>query len=101
MAAQFTQKYRAVPGQDYMVSGTLACDNNYQAPGYALTPAMFGLSSRIDHVIPIPGPSNFVAEWDDANGAIRVEQDPGTGLAQVNNGTDLSALTIKLLVFGI
>ena len=101
MAAQFTQTYKAVPGQDYMAVGNLQCDNNYQAPGYALTPAMFGFTSRIDAVVPIVSGANYQAEWDIANQALRMEQDPGSGLAQVPNATDLSAVKVVLIVFGL
>lgn len=86
---------------DYINAVQLTGDNNYPTGGYVLTPAQLGFSLRTDFVIPIANSTSRIAEWVAATGAIRILNVAGGVIAEVNNGTDLSALTVNLLAFGV
>lgn len=72
-------------------------DNSYATGGYALTPAELGLVS-IERVMAevIAVGTHFVV-WDEANSKLMVFVAAGT---QVTNATDLSAIKIRVTVYG-
>jgi|SRR5579884_277846 len=99
MAASFQSGVRNL-SQDYMTTSLMTCDANYQTGGYPALPSSFGDSDNIDEIIPICQNPNYSAIYNKSTGNIQILQDPGTGLAEVAPGTNLSTITVQLLVFG-
>lgn len=87
-------------GQDYEIFQTLLFDNNYQVGGLVVPlPSRFAVG--IDFVMPfsVKG-GNLAPEWDPATNKIKMLQDVGAGLVEVPGGTDLSAVSVQVLIFG-
>lgn len=74
--------------------------STYAAGGYLVTPAQFGLSKIL--MMQLGSASGFVAEFLPAPVKIRVRQSAGSAaaLAEVADGTNLSAVTWRGIVWG-
>ena len=96
MAKSVVINERQVPGAEYLTKITVALDNNYQSPGYALAPVDFGYNilSWVD--VEDGTGSGYMVRYDPVAGTIRCfQQNQTTGpLSEVPNATDLSAVTI-------
>lgn len=74
--------------------------NTYTTGGFAVSPADFGFVDSYDEVIAVVSQGNFVVEWIPSTNSLRVQNDPGTGLAEVANGGSTAALQVDLYAFG-
>jgi hypothetical protein len=94
---------REVPGASYVTKATITLDNNCQSPGYALALTDFNYNVEINWVdLADVTASGYLLRYDPVNQTIRAFQQNGsTGpLVEVPNGTDLSAVTVMVLVKG-
>lgn len=74
--------------------------NSYTTGGVQFGLGDFNFVDSIDEVIAVVQAGAFVCEWIPANMALRVETDPGTGLAEVANGGSTAGLVVDLFAFG-
>ena len=86
--------------EDYIGTALVQCDANYPVGGYPMTPQLLGLNDAIDDVVPIAQSATYVAEWVASTQSLKILQDPGTGIAEVGGGTNLSTLIVQLVFFG-
>ncbi len=85
----------------YLSHVTLTGDaNSYVTGGWVLTPATFGFVDSIDEVIAVVSGGAYVVQWIPATSALKVQTDPGTGLAEVGNGGSTAGLQVELYAFG-
>ena len=106
MALTFTKVDAFVAGDRQVRVYDVLFDSSYPTNGEAVTPANFGLRSRITHVIagPAIGTSNgaYTVAYDGVNKKLILNrQSTATGaLAEVPNTTDVSAFTARVVVLG-
>jgi hypothetical protein len=79
---------------------------DYATGGYTITPGQGIPLGSIFTVIPVGGQGGFEVQWNTATGKLQVFGNTATPaanapLTEVAAGTDLSALTLTLLVIGL
>lgn len=74
---------------------TVTFDNSYTTNGKSFTASDAGMS-QIDFIL-FSGGSGYTFEWDSANNKIKVYS---TAATEVTNATDLSSVSVDLMVFG-
>jgi hypothetical protein len=74
--------------------------NTYTTGGFPLGPASFGFVDSYDDVWAVVSQGAFVVEWIPSTNSLRVQTDPGTGLAEVANNGSTSGLQVDLYAFG-
>ena len=85
----------------YLAHLQLAGDSNtYTTGGFVLGVAAFSFVDSIDEVIAVVQQGAFTVEWVPSTLALRVQTDPGTGLAEVGNGGSTAGLVVDLYAFG-
>jgi hypothetical protein len=85
----------------YLSHVQLAGDaNTYTTGGFAFALPDFGFVDSIDEVIAVVSQGAFVVEWVPSTSSLRVQTDPGTGLAEVANGGSTAGLQVDLYAFG-
>ena len=79
-------------------------DDSYPTGGEAITPANFGFSHKIIHVIPnaISDVATKHVQWDDANQKLLIMVEDGTSgiSAEAANASDQALVSVYLSVFG-
>tara|TARA_R110000824_G_scaffold15892_1_gene66613 strand:+ start:7290 stop:7613 length:324 start_codon:yes stop_codon:yes gene_type:complete len=90
-----------VPGNNKYVIKTATFDSSYATGGEALTAATLGLES-IHIVLLSMENSGYVAQYDYTNSKIALYEAGADGaiLDEVANTTDVSAVAVRVLVFG-
>lgn len=74
--------------------------NTYPTGGFPLSPATFGFVDSYDEVLAVVSQGAFIVEWVPSTNSLRVQTDPGTGLAEVANGGTTAGLQVDLYAFG-
>lgn len=74
--------------------------NTYATGGFPFLPSDFQFSDSIDDAWAVVSGGAFVVEWVPSTQSLRVETDPGTGLAEVANGGSTAGLQVDIFAFG-
>jgi len=97
---QKTLIQRFVPS-DYLSHVQLTGDaNSYTSGGFPFALSDFQLTDSIDDMLIIVQSGPYTAEWVPSTLSLRIETDPGTGLAEVGNGGSTAGLIVDLYAFG-
>lgn len=95
MAATIVANKRTKMLAVYAVIADVTGDASYPTGGYAITPAIFGLTT-FDFVL-VPSAKGYGANYNDATGKIVVYASAGT---EVTAATNLSAVTFRIMAMG-
>lgn len=90
--------YRELFGRFHTTLAEVQLDSSYPADGMPVDPHDFGLS-YLDFVH-LSTSRNYIPQFDYENNKIIVYEDDMAAGSEVTNGTDLSSVTIKMLVHG-
>lgn len=104
MAISASQVFTTKAGKKRMVATEVTLDSSYPTGGEAITAAQLGLS-RVDAVMCSTN-TGHVAQYDKTNAKIKMyyadyDAVADGALIQVPNTTDLSAVTVLCLAFGV
>lgn len=103
MAATFTINQLQVPGATHVAFVDFTGDSSYPTGGYAVTPQTFGFTTQIYDVIANDA-AGYNVRYDNVNNKVMLYDtgaSSGAVLAETANTTNVSAITSRLIAFGV
>jgi len=100
MAATVSNLDFSVDGDKRATIGTITGDTSYTSGGYAISPSAIGLANVLDFAADLPVssvPAIRAARWDYTNNKLMFFDQ---AFAEIANGIDLSAYSLKFRALG-